>query len=40
MDASGHVRPDLRSEGIAQMKRMKVATHIGPIPKEPQAQSK
>jgi hypothetical protein len=40
MDASGHIRPDLRSAGIAQIKRMKTATHIGPIPKEPQAQSK
>jgi hypothetical protein len=40
MDASGHVRPDLRSAGIAQIKRMKTATHIGPIPNEPPAQIK
>jgi hypothetical protein len=40
MDASGHVRPELRNAGVAQLKRVKVATHIGPIPKEPRAQSK
>jgi len=39
-DASGHVRPDLRSVGIAHMRRMKVATHIGPIPTALQDKSK
>ena len=33
-DPSGRVRPDLWSEGVAHMKRMKVVHQIGPAPKE------
>jgi len=33
-DASGRVRPDLRDEGLAHMKRMKVVSEVGPVPKE------
>jgi hypothetical protein len=33
-DASGRVRPDLWQQGVAQMKRMKVVSQIGPVPKE------
>lgn len=33
-DASGRVRPDLWNEGVAHMMRMKVISHIGPVPKE------
>jgi hypothetical protein len=33
-DPSGHVRPELWNEGVAHMKRMKVVSHIGPVPNE------
>jgi len=33
-DPSGRVRPDLWNEGVAHMKRMKVVSQIGPVPKE------
>jgi hypothetical protein len=33
-DPSGRLRPDLFMQGLEQMKRMKVVSHIGPVSEE------